>query len=67
MMAAGAFTQVPQSLRWFIDNTGAIADWRATLVRVGGFRQALLGIDKIGEGTSHIELVTECRRQACSR
>ena len=37
MMAAGAFTQVQQSLRWFVDNTGAIADWRATLLRVGGF------------------------------
>jgi putative ATP-binding cassette transporter len=58
MMAAGAFTQVQQSLRWFVDNTGAIADWRATLLRVGGFRRALHEIDKIGEGASHIELVT---------
>src|SRR5678815_2617239 len=30
MMAAGAFTQVQSSLRWFVDNFGAIADWRAT-------------------------------------
>ena len=58
MMAAGAFTQVQQSLRWFVDNTGAIADWRATLLRVAGFRQALLKIDKIGEGISHVELVS---------
>ena len=30
-MVVGAFNQVQQSLRWFVDNTGAIADWRATL------------------------------------
>ena len=58
MMAAGAFTQVQQSLRWFVDNTGAIADWRATLLRVGGFRRALHQIDKVGEGAGHIDLVT---------
>jgi len=46
LMAVGAFTQVQQSLRWFVDNAGTIADWRATLHRVGGFRQALLDIDK---------------------
>lgn len=42
LMAAGAFTQVQQSLRWFVDNAGVIADWRATLARVGLFRRALL-------------------------
>jgi putative ATP-binding cassette transporter len=41
MMAAGAFTQAQSSLRWFIDNFSAIADWRATLVRVANFRHAL--------------------------
>ena len=46
MMAAGAFTQAQSSLRWFIDNFSAIADWRATLLRVASFRQALL---RIGE------------------
>jgi len=29
MMAAGAFSQAQSSLRWFIDNFSAIADWRA--------------------------------------
>ncbi len=58
LMAVGAFTQVQQSLRWFVDNAGAIADWRATLFRVGGFRQALREIDKIGEEASRIEIVT---------
>lgn len=42
MMAAGAFTQAQSSLRWFIDNFSAIADWRATLLRVASFRHALL-------------------------
>src|SRR5271170_1084940 len=41
MMAAGAFTQAQSSLRWFIDNFSAIADWRATLLRVANFRHAL--------------------------
>jgi putative ATP-binding cassette transporter len=44
MMAAGAFTQAQSSLRWFIDNFSAIADWRATLLRVASFRQALSSI-----------------------
>jgi len=46
LMAAGGFSQVQQSLRWFVDNAGVIADWRATLHRVAGFREALLELDK---------------------
>jgi len=41
MMAAAAFTQAQQSLRWFVDNFSVIADWRATLLRVASFRKAL--------------------------
>jgi len=41
MMAAAAFTQAQSSLRWFVDNFSIIADWRATLLRVASFRQAL--------------------------
>jgi putative ATP-binding cassette transporter len=41
MMAAAAFTQAQSSLRWFVDNFSVIADWRATLLRVAGFRYAL--------------------------
>ena len=41
MMAAGAFSQAQSSLRWFIDNFSAIADWSATLLRVANFRHAL--------------------------
>ncbi len=46
MMAAGAFTQAQSSLRWFIDNFSSIADWRATLLRVANFRQALITINE---------------------
>lgn len=35
-----------------------IADWRATLFRVGGFRQALIEMDKLGDEASRIELDT---------
>jgi putative ATP-binding cassette transporter len=37
---------VQQALRWFVDNTDAIADWRATLARVTDFRRALLDLDR---------------------
>jgi putative ATP-binding cassette transporter len=51
MVAAGAFTQVQQSLRWFVDNFNTIADWLATLRRVGSFRLALVEMgDETGEG-----------------
>jgi vitamin B12/bleomycin/antimicrobial peptide transport system ATP-binding/permease protein len=45
MMAAAAFTQAQGSLRWFVDNFSVIADWRATLLRVANFRQALVATD----------------------
>lgn len=55
MMAAAAFTQAQSSLRWFVDNFSIIADWRATLLRVAGFRQALLLEEQRREGVSHID------------
>jgi putative ATP-binding cassette transporter len=55
MMAAGAFTQAQSSLRWFIDNFSAIADWRATLHRVASFRQALTTIGEPEGLESRIE------------
>jgi len=53
-MVAGAFNQVQSSLRWFVDNFGNLADWRATLRRVIGFRQVLLELGESGAGGSHI-------------
>jgi putative ATP-binding cassette transporter len=45
MVVVGAFNQVQQALRWFVDNTAGLADWRATAGRVIGFRQALFDLD----------------------
>jgi putative ATP-binding cassette transporter len=55
MMAAAAFTQAENSLRWFVDNFGAIADWRATLLRVANFRAALVAADSERHAGSRIE------------
>ena len=55
MMIVGAFNQVQQALRWFVDNFSGIADWRATLLRVASFRKAILAMDELGDATSRIE------------
>jgi vitamin B12/bleomycin/antimicrobial peptide transport system ATP-binding/permease protein len=55
MMAAAAFSQAQGSLRWFVDNFGAIADWRATLLRVANFRAALLTTETEHDVGSRIE------------
>lgn len=55
MMAVGAFNQVHTSLRWFIDNIGVIADWRATLMRVAVFRMALVQTDVLHDKEKRIE------------
>ena len=57
MMAVGAFNQVQQALRWFVDNFSTIADWRATLLRVASFRLALLEMDRLGHDAGRIEVV----------
>ncbi|WP_281801880.1 ABC transporter ATP-binding protein/permease [Methylocystis echinoides] len=56
LMAVGAFTQVQQSLRWFVDNANPIADWKATLLRVSEFRQALIDIDRTEQDARRIEI-----------
>lgn len=45
MMAAAAFNQVHSALRWYVDNFGAIADWKAALLRVSTLRAALIDMD----------------------
>ena len=57
MMVVGAFNQVQSSLRWFVDNLAQIADWRATLLRIVAFRDALPAVDTIGEEAGRIALV----------
>jgi vitamin B12/bleomycin/antimicrobial peptide transport system ATP-binding/permease protein len=57
MVAAGGFTQVQSSLRWFVDNFSTIADWRATLLRVASFRRVIIATDALHDVESQIELV----------
>jgi putative ATP-binding cassette transporter len=48
IMVIGAFNQVQQALRWFVDNFPQIADWRATLRRVVALRDALQALEPTG-------------------
>jgi vitamin B12/bleomycin/antimicrobial peptide transport system ATP-binding/permease protein len=57
MMAVGAFNQVQQTLRWFIDNFSTLADWRATLLRIASFRETVLTMDRLGAAENRIEFV----------
>jgi len=57
MMVVGAFVQVQQALRWFIDNFSTIADWRATLLRIASFRETVIAMDKLGATENRIEFV----------
>ena len=56
MMVVGAFNQVQQSLRWFVDNFAAIATWRATLLRVMTFRDGLASLRAAGDPAGRIRL-----------
>jgi len=56
MVIVGAFNQVQTSLRWFVDNFSAIADWRATLQRVASFRAAVVAMDRFGQSAGRIAL-----------
>ena len=58
MLASGAFIQVQSSLRWFVDNFSTIADWRATLLRVAGFRRAVIDTDVMHEVHNQITYKT---------
>jgi len=57
MVSVGAFNQVNTALRWYVANFGPIAEWRATLMRVTDFRQALTSMsDEINlRGTINYE------------
>jgi putative ATP-binding cassette transporter len=48
MMVSGAFYQVQQSLRWYVDRFPALAEWRATLQRVMSYRSALTRTEALG-------------------
>jgi putative ATP-binding cassette transporter len=57
MMVIGAFNQVQQALRWFVDDFHRVADWRATLLRVMALREALSPADTGDDDRERIELV----------
>src|ERR1700722_11576908 len=57
MMVVGAFIQVQQALRWCIDNSSTIADWRATLLRIASFREIVVTMDRLGATENRIEFV----------
>lgn len=57
MMVVGAFGQVQQSLRWFVDNFPKIADWRAAMHRVTVFRNAVNEVDLHEEGVEQIQIL----------
>jgi vitamin B12/bleomycin/antimicrobial peptide transport system ATP-binding/permease protein len=59
MMVVGAFMQVQGALRWFIDNFGTIADWRATLLRIASFRETLATMDNLGASGPRIEFTEQ--------
>ena len=61
MVTVGAFNQVQQSLRWFVDNARDIADWRATLERVMSFRSALLATDRVEQSRPRIDVVADAK------
>jgi putative ATP-binding cassette transporter len=54
MMVIGAFNQVQNSLRWFVDNAGGMADWRSLLQRIAAFRAKVMSVDRV-ENASEIK------------
>ncbi|RZA08893.1 MAG: ABC transporter ATP-binding protein/permease [Proteobacteria bacterium] len=56
MMVVGAFNQVQQSLRWFVENFAKIADWRSSLHRVMAFRAAVQTVDEQSTAAGYIRL-----------
>lgn len=48
MMVVGAFNQVQQSLRWYVDNYASIAAWHAMSGRVLTYRNVLRRIEALG-------------------
>lgn len=56
LMVSGAFLQVQNATRWFVENFARIADWRATLLRVMVFRLALPTVGPMAGRAGRIEV-----------
>ncbi|MCC7425858.1 MAG: ABC transporter ATP-binding protein/permease [Alphaproteobacteria bacterium] len=50
VQASGAFTHVQGALSWFVDSYARLADWKATVDRLTGFRQAILSAQAANGG-----------------
>jgi putative ATP-binding cassette transporter len=61
MMVVGAFNQVQAALRYFVDNSPKIADWRSALLRIASFRRATLEQDGCAQGHCNIEIRPHAR------
>jgi hypothetical protein len=59
MMVVGAFYQVQQALRWYVDRFPAIAEWRAMLTRVIEYRSALAHLGTLGAEVGLIQYDTD--------
>ncbi|MBI4723489.1 MAG: ABC transporter ATP-binding protein/permease [Rhodomicrobium sp.] len=59
MMVSGAFYQVQQSLRWYIDRFPGIAEWQAMLSRVSFYRSALKELHSLGAHLANIRYETD--------
>src|SRR5919109_688969 len=57
MMTIGAFNQVEQALRWFVDSFPQIADWRATPLRVVALHAARPKLEEPGREANRIRFV----------
>jgi putative ATP-binding cassette transporter len=56
MMVVGAFTQVQQALRYFVENFARIADWRAAVQRVATFYRTVEGLEQATHDLAHIRI-----------
>ncbi|HLY54902.1 MAG TPA: ABC transporter ATP-binding protein/permease [Stellaceae bacterium] len=59
MVVVGAFTQVQQALRWFVDNFPRIADWQATFGRIMEFYDALVALEAVEAGAAHLTVTDD--------
>jgi len=61
MQTASAFGQVQTSLSWFIDAYARLADWKATVDRLIGFRQAMDRAARAAVEAPGVQRVSESR------
>ena len=52
-MVVGAFYQVQQALRWYVDRFPALAEWNAALLRVMSYRRALMHPEILAKAQDH--------------